>query len=426
MSEIPLDLTSSARSRLREVLNHWKKAAESYFEPEEFRVCINACIQSLRNVTFALQKQKNEIPNFLEWYEGQWREALGNDPIMSWSLRARNIIVKEGDLKTKSIAKASLVISYMAPPINEFTVNPLSSTKLIAEEIAKKALPEELSKSGYLCVERQWVAENLTEVELLEALAHAFIVLTKLVNDVVLQKGPSIAYPKILDGKFTPQDIIAQEDPEDVPLCMQSFADYRVVMLKLPTREIVRITKHNSSVSKKTFEEARGRYGLVAFEVYKNGKTNAPASLKESVEYYMNIGKRILEVDGYHTHTIIFKDGRGEATLLQTSFEDQDDKYVIWNDVAKEVQRNKIVEVIFVGEAWFAQFDPKQPLRKACDSPDKTEVLQAIGITSKGEEFGIMAPFTNTDGKIVFDDYIEVDKAQASFLEPIRRVWITC
>ncbi len=61
-----------AEARLREVLKHWKDAASSYHEPEDFRISLNSCIQSLRNVTFILQKQKSEISNFENWYS-KWQ-----------------------------------------------------------------------------------------------------------------------------------------------------------------------------------------------------------------------------------------------------------------------------------------------------------------------------------------------------------------
>ncbi len=413
MKELAQDLPLDAYARLREVLRHWQRAAKAYAEPDEFRININACIQSLRNVTFVLQKYKKVIPNFLQWY-GQWQEALKKDSIMCWCVDARNKIVKEGDLETKSIAKASLVASYLDPPINVFTVSPFASTELIAEEIASKALPQDLSKSGYLCVERQWVAENLTNVELLEALAHAFTVLTKLVEDTTQQKGPSTAYSSESDKR---------SKPYDVPQCMRSFAEYRIIWLKLPTREVVRIKRNKQSISKKDIKEAGNRYKMSEF---KNNGNKAPASLKEFVKFYMKLGKRILEVDGYHIPTVFLIDIKGKTIIEQTSFADQDDKYLFWNNLAKEVKHNKIVEVIAIAEAWLAVFDPEVPLRPASNAPEKKEALQAIGISSKGEEYGIITRFTNINGKIVFEKDIEMDGVGVSFLDPIRRVWGGC
>lgn len=110
-----------AISRLHEAYRLWHQAAKYYASPEEFRTYLNACIQALRNVTFVLQKQKSEIDNFKEWY-AQWQNALKADKIMTWCVAARNRIVKQGDLETRSIALASYVASYLEAPKHEFEV----------------------------------------------------------------------------------------------------------------------------------------------------------------------------------------------------------------------------------------------------------------------------------------------------------------
>lgn len=415
---VPPDFLSNVFARLREALTHWHRAAKAYAKPEEFRIDINACIQSLRNVTFVLQKQKANIHNFQEWY-GQWQEALKKDVLMRWCVDARNTIVKQGDLKTKSIAKASLVASYLDAPINEFTVSPFTPTEIIADDIANKALSDELSKSGYLRVERQWVAENLTDVELLEALGHAFIILAKLVNDVIKQKGPYIAYSKVSDKSSTPEDLITQHDPHDIPQCMRAFAESRIIWLKLPTKKIVQVERLEVG-SKSDIRETATRYRLSEFE---DSKNQTPTTLKQSVEFFLKIGKRILEVDDHHNPTLILIDRKRRACIAQTAFEDQDDKYMFWNQLAQEVKRDKITEIIFIVETWLYAFDSKQPFRKAKDVSNKKEALQATGISCKGNEFCITAPFTNIDGKILFEENIETPSIGVSFLEPIKRVW---
>jgi len=275
-----------------------------------------------------------------------------------------------------------------------------------------------LSESGYLCVERQWVAENLTDVELLEALGHAFIVLTKLVNDITQQKGPAIVYSKTSDKRSIPQDVITQEDPDDIPHCMRSFAEYRIVCLKLPTKEVVRFVEFEQE-SEKDFKETIAHYKLSEFK--NNKKTTT--SLRTLVEDSLELGKRILGVDGYHNLTIISIDNKRRVYISQTAFDDQDDKYMFWNQFAKKVKHDKITEIIVIGETWISSFDPKQPWLKPSDVPDKKEALQAVGISCKGDEITIIAPFTNMEGKIEFEENIEPDKVGVSFLEPIKRAW---
>ena len=89
--------------RLAEAHLLWHQALSKYQEPDAFRANLNATIQALRNVTFALQSEKHSIANFDEWYGG-WRTRLAADPNAMWLIDARNVVVKQGDLEITSTA----------------------------------------------------------------------------------------------------------------------------------------------------------------------------------------------------------------------------------------------------------------------------------------------------------------------------------
>ncbi len=99
-------------ARMRDAIRLWIECLKNYHEPEAFRTFLNSCIQALRNVTFALQKNGDSIPYFPNWYE-TWREDFRRDPLLHWLVDARNRIVKEGDLSTKSLARASLLVAIL-------------------------------------------------------------------------------------------------------------------------------------------------------------------------------------------------------------------------------------------------------------------------------------------------------------------------
>jgi hypothetical protein len=67
--------------RLEDVHQQWHQAEQAYFEPEQFRIAIQTAIQTLRTVTFILQSNKRQIPDFETWYE-TWRQRLAADPLM--------------------------------------------------------------------------------------------------------------------------------------------------------------------------------------------------------------------------------------------------------------------------------------------------------------------------------------------------------
>ena len=55
----------AAHRRLKEAHLLWHQTLDKYQEPDAFRANLNATIQALRNVTFALQAEKHSIPDFL-------------------------------------------------------------------------------------------------------------------------------------------------------------------------------------------------------------------------------------------------------------------------------------------------------------------------------------------------------------------------
>ncbi|NLD48310.1 MAG: hypothetical protein GX660_14140, partial [Clostridiaceae bacterium] len=100
-------LICNTHKRLTEAHRLWHQAFENYFNPEGFRVNLNATIQALRNLTFALQSEKTVIPNFDDWYLN-WQEKMKHDNILKWLNDSRVTIVHQRDLETKSVARVAI------------------------------------------------------------------------------------------------------------------------------------------------------------------------------------------------------------------------------------------------------------------------------------------------------------------------------
>lgn len=98
--------------RLSDLHRFWHQAERAYFDPDEFRVAIQAAIQTARQVSFVLQKNKNVIPDFEKWYAGR-QKMLTAIPLMRWMVEARNRIEKEGDLEAHSFVSAEIVASHL-------------------------------------------------------------------------------------------------------------------------------------------------------------------------------------------------------------------------------------------------------------------------------------------------------------------------
>ncbi len=149
---------------------------------------------------------------------------------MRWLVDARNRIEKQGDLETRSTVRAKVLASYDNPPTAEFDVPPLIRTGAIADYLAARGLPPELRDEGILVVERRWIANDLPDKELLEALAYACGVLSDLIDDAHVHVGasPSRVYSQDVDGGLrrvlTPSDQLKGRLP-----CMIDSESHRTV-----------------------------------------------------------------------------------------------------------------------------------------------------------------------------------------------------
>src|SRR5690606_22099691 len=99
--------------RLRDLSQLLTNCHSTYFDPNLFRMNTNQFLQTARTVTFIIQKNKAEIPNYQSWYLMAVVTPWKNDEVMTWAKDARNVIEKEGDLELNSLLKATLLFSYL-------------------------------------------------------------------------------------------------------------------------------------------------------------------------------------------------------------------------------------------------------------------------------------------------------------------------
>ena len=74
--------------RLEEGHLLWHQALDNYQDPVAFRANLNASIEAFRNVTFVLQNEKAEFPDFDSWY-GPRQARLKADSAAKWLHEAR-------------------------------------------------------------------------------------------------------------------------------------------------------------------------------------------------------------------------------------------------------------------------------------------------------------------------------------------------
>ena len=194
----------------------------------------------------------------------------------------------------------------------------------------------------------------------------------------------------------------------------------RTIKVKLATGEVLKFGESafpDIIVSK---EEIEQRYGMMPSPK----RTDASrASFRDTVEYFFEVAKRILQRDGFHLPLVFLFLPDGKVRTIGLDLEDQTDKYAAWPRVASEVKRYHAKAVISINEAWIAPLDETQPLRPASQSLERKEVLTIDGANIDGEEVSLMCTFEREDDQIILgeteDDY---QFFRASF-EPVKRVW---
>ena len=107
---------------------HWHAAADNYMNPDGFRLNLNALIQALRNVTWLLQKQRHDLPDFETWYS-DWRQSVSDDAVSKWLVRSRNRIVKESDLELLSTAKVRISLDWLHESESSWVMPPRFNTR---------------------------------------------------------------------------------------------------------------------------------------------------------------------------------------------------------------------------------------------------------------------------------------------------------
>lgn len=412
---------AKVHSRLEQAHQLWHDSEQRYFDPEAFPTYLNSCIQALRTVTWVLQKYKAAIPDFDAWYAG-WQTEMRKDPIMAWLVQARNRIEKQGDLEGKSLARVSLINSYIEGKTVEIELNPLTTSAEITKKVsAELGPPPPNAEDASVRVERRWVEVDLPDHEVLDALAYAYGVLSQLVADAHKQLG----LPDIL-VRFGPE-------PEDVgqPVpfhggrlpCMVAGEEARSTTMMVATGEAATIHKLAQKRDDALDKAAIERYGAVPEEFASRMKD--AQNLEDRSKAYFAMAKGLLVKDGYHNTIAMLFNEKRPLKIIKMQY-DYAGKYLMWRNIAREVETLGATSIIVVGEMWQAHFDAAStiPFTKVADVPDKIEVLSVHAESMEGEIISLSCPFSRDEkGNIVLGNDEELKPEGPGFTEPIRKVW---
>ncbi len=404
-TDVQMSVESAAGRRLEQAHQLWHRALDSYPSVDDFCLAVNNLLQTLRTVTFVLQKSLTHRDGFDSWYADRQRE-MNSDAVMRWAVEARNHIEKEGDLDLRSTARVSVTASWLSSPYEEFDVSPLIPAEAIAVAMAPLEIPDKIRREGVFTVERRWVTASLPDHELLEACAHVYDVLKVVVSGA--------------EATFGETEAGVQSGDERKRLdCMVAGRDERTARLHLQTGDFLVYKRARMLPDPDDKERASQHYGPGLDAIPKSGDT-----LESRVRWYHQIGRVILETDGSCTMVaFLYREGRLVSQIV-LSPEDQQDKYLLMEHVAEEAVTLGADEVIVSAEVWMATARKGEPLGlvRAGDREDRTEGFMTNGVNRAGQVLVLMTPFSTAGGKTLLGDISEHNR-YPNLMLPIRRAW---
>lgn len=413
----------NTHKRLLEAHRLWHQCLSNYFDPEGFRTNLNATIQSLRNLTFALQAEQKGIPEFDEWYP-TWQERIKADKVMKWLNDARVEIVHRRDLETKSIAVVKVHGYY---DIAELTLNvyPFLSSEAITKYTKEKILENSnqlqanIIEECVAVVERKWVVDDLPDWELLNAVRHCFILLCKLVNDAHNRCGAPVLSCQIID---TLHPLSEDELSSGAYTCMQFAQNVRTSQILLSDFSTVRIKKMKLKPDEKLMMKSAKRYSLGA-SVFK--KLDPDQDFLSYAANINNVALEVLKKDKYHRSIFFMHVPNQGWQLYSTDTADKTEKFIIMSTLAEQVKVSRADCIITINEAWISNdLEAIKQGIPVVETMDRKEALQVTLASSNGIRKVFTTLFRRSVlGKIILEETIITEDDVLNYLQPIFKVW---
>jgi hypothetical protein len=407
-------------ARLEQAHVLWHEALAAYDDPDLFVTKLNALIQALRTVTWVLRKEFGNSEDFKRWY-ARWETLMGADSRLNWALSARNAIEKQGDLDTHSVAHVRVRAGWLASAVLEIEVDPTADAREIARRLTLVGLPALARRDGTLEVERRWTVPELADDELLDALAHCYGVLARIVADAHAQRHEAVEHC-VLSVESRRDSPSQTPHPSGRLPCMIASREARTSRRDLSTGAPYGVEVRSVTREPVDSEAVRQRY---AMEDWRAPTQEAP--FVDGAAALHELGKRMFAADGYHiTIAWLLRDGQSVTAPMVLHPEDQRDKYMMMERLALDADLAGASALIFSTEIWeapaVAADDPRAELRPS-EREDRTEAFVTYAI-ERGQPCHIWSTrFNRVDGEIEFERTRQETADQPLFLEPLMRVW---
>ena len=349
--------------RLEDLAHILESCGATYFDPDLFRRNTNQFLQTARTVTFLIQKNKANIPGFVEWYQKNVIDAWEEDKLMQWAKDARNTIEKEGDLELNSELHVTLIFSYLEEEDIKIECGRdellnAGVKKLI--RFAQKKLPTGVSDAAAIKIERLWKTSKLTSHELLCALGYV--------------------YSRLFDCCWSLADHLGSHLPAHVldPSEIDAFCNSvrKVQLVKLRDLQTYRFATRAHKLPEEDELPA---------SVKDNAKTlikalGYPTDFESTVNLYAGMAEVTFNQWGNHI-PMLFLLGRDWSIqdMRSPSLEDQADKYLFWRALAESIKLQNPHGLFYIAEAWVRDLRkyPSLPIRNL---PIRGEILKLVAL----------------------------------------------
>jgi len=412
-------VVSKTHARLDQAHALWHEALEVYADPDAFVTKLNALIAALRSVTWVLRWEFANSEEFKNWYSA-WEQEMHNDERMRWLVSARNAIEKRGDLDTNSVARVRVIGDWLDAPILDLHADPTTGSDEIVRGLEISGLSSRARSEGTLVVERQWTVAELAGDELLDALAHCYGVLDRIIADAHAQRGACFADCVLTSGHACRVQNVQSHPSGRLP-CMIATRERRTARRNLATGTLYGVELRPVSRPDIDDEAVRKRYSFDDWEPAPQG-----AGWFAHVGTFHEMGKQMLAVDGYHlTIAWLYREDQIVAqTVLHP--EDQRDKYMMVEGVAAEADRLGADAIAFTTEAWeagqVAGDDPRTELRPG-EREDREELFVTYALR-RGADCRIWTSrVSRVDGTVTLGRTEASSEVVPNFLLPIVRMW---
>jgi len=336
------------------------------------------------------------------------------DETLQWAKKARNQVVKQRGLESRSQATVTLTYSHLGPQKRQFDVPPILPTPLLWRA-AIEGVPLAVLGNAMLEIRREWISDGLPNRELLQSFAEAYRVLDALVDDLTRF---------VADGKgMEPSEALSSAVPLE---CMASFRDAQTLRINPATGETFDLVAEPHEYDPALGQRAAERYGLTD-----NPPQVDPEDAVAYAEVLVETSKRILERDGHHVTLAMLHAPGGPWQHRLVLAREKLEKFVLWREIAEEIGRMNIDALIVIGEAWAA---PPGSIKNEM-YPDLSKAkgrLEVLTVNLETRE-GLSIMWTTVFKKkwsvrgkrVVFESTVreDFDETPMGFLTPVRKIW---